>query len=211
MGAQMSNRLIVLNALMAALAVFLLVQLVRGFAHSRPLPSPPPPRQATPAAAPPVRSAPSGDALASYNVIPAKSLFSPTRGEGPAAAPSAVPLPPKPVLHGLVVDGARSVAYLEDPVTKRIFAYRVGDAVAGGQLERITEDRVVIRRADGQIDVLLSDPSKLPAGPAVPEPGAGPSPPGGRPVRPPPTPGARAPRVLPGEQTTPAPAPAAQQ
>jgi len=203
----MSKRLIVANALMAALAVFLLVQIVRSFAHSRPLPLPPPPRQATPTAAPALRGASPGDTLAGYNVIPAKSLFSPTRGEGPAAAPTAVPLPPKPVLHGLVVDDSRSIAYLEDPVTKRIFAYHVGDAVAGGQLERITEDRVVIRRADGQIDVLLSDPSKLPAGPAVPEPGVGPTPPGVRPVRPPPTPGARVPRVLPGEQAAPTPVP----
>ena len=204
----MSNRLIVVNALMAALAVFLLFQIARGLAHSRPLPPPPPPRQAAPAAVPVVRGPSPGDTLASYNIIPAKSLFSPTRGEGPAAAATAAPLPPKPVLHGLVVDESRSVAFLEDPVTKRILAYHVGDAIAGGQLERITADRVVIRRADGQIDVLLSDPSKLPAGPAVPEPGAGPAPPGPRPVRPPPTPGARVPRVLPGEQAAPTPTPA---
>jgi hypothetical protein len=194
----MSRPLIALNLILAGLAAFFVVQIVRDFTHA---PALPPPRAARPpvaaAPAPPVGAAP-GEALTAYNVIPAKSLFSPTRGEGPATAGSAVPLPPKPVLHGVIVDEPRSVAYLEDPASKRILAYRVGDSVAGGRLEQITEDRVVIRRSDGQIDVLLSDPAKLPPAPA---PGAGPNPnqPAARP-RPAPVPPVRAPRVLPSEQ-----------
>ena len=45
-------------------------------------------------------------------------------------------------------------------------SYRVGDAVAGGQLKTIGSDRVAIDRRDGQINVMLKDPTK-PAPPAA--------------------------------------------
>jgi hypothetical protein len=115
-------------------------------------------------------------------VIAAKHLFNPSRAEGgPAPAAPAVPLPPKPLLLGLVLDGPQSRAYLEDPTTKRVFGYQIGDAVAGGRLEKITGDKVVITRPDGPMEVLLRDPAKprpvAPAAQAPPSPGF---PPGGR-------------------------------
>ena len=90
---------------------------------------------------------------------------------------------PKPVLHGVVMDGPKSRAYLEDPLLKRTFGYAVGDTVGGGRVESIAADRVVIGRGEGLLEVLLHDPSKPrpaptaagPAGPgvpAVPAPGA---------------------------------------
>jgi hypothetical protein len=113
----------------------------------------------------------------------------------------AVTLPPKPVLHGVIVDEARSIAFLEDASTRRILGYRVGDTVAGGQLERIIGDRVVIRRADGEVDVLLSDPAKHPAGTQGPAVATGPTPPARRPPGPASAqPRVRAPRVLPDQQ-----------
>jgi hypothetical protein len=203
----MSKRLMVVNVIIAGLAVFFVAQIVRDLTRQPSLPPLRAPRPAsTAAAAPPVGVAPA-EALTSYNVIPAKSLFSPSRGEDSAAAAPAVPLPPKPVLLGVVVDEPGSLAYLEDPVSKRIFAYRVGDTVAGGRLEQIAVDRVVILRSDGKLDVLLADPAKLPV--VAPQPGGGPTPPAVRPVRPAgpagSPPAARAPRVLPDEPPPEAP------
>jgi hypothetical protein len=60
----------------------------------------------------------------------------------------------------VVVLGARSRAYLEDPTEKRVFGYAVGDFIAGGRLERIFDDRVVIRMPEGLLEVLLHDPAK---------------------------------------------------
>jgi len=155
--------MLMVNAAIAALAVFLGVWLVRDLGRSRPIPAPGAPRPAQ------VKAAPDGDAkspaaderLATYNTIPAKYLFNPQRSEGaPAAAAVVAPLPPKPLLHGVIVDGAYSVAYLEDPGTKRVLVYRVGDAVAGGTLAKIEQDRIEIKRSDGQMNVLLRDPGK---------------------------------------------------
>ena len=103
-----------------------------------------------------------GEKLDTYNVIVAKHLFNPARSESGAgtAAAAGAPPPVKPALHGVVVDGDASLAYLEDPTTNRVLMYRIGDSIAGGQLVNITGDRVQIRRVDGSIDVLLNDPSK---------------------------------------------------
>ena len=171
---------------LAGVAVFLTVSLVRDLTHSRSLPPPPAPRRA-PAGLPAQEAGESpfaGERLGSYNVIAAKHLFNPSRAEGgPAPAAQAVPLPPKPILLGLVVDGPQSRAYLEDPTTKRVFGYQIGDAVAGGRLEQIAGDKVVITRSDGPMEVLLRDPSKpkpvAPAAQVPPSPGS-PASPGGR-------------------------------
>ncbi len=172
----MPKSLLALNVLLVGLAVFFAAVLVRDLGTSRKLPPPPAPRR-PPAAAATSEQAPNPGAaenLSGYNVIVAKYLFNAQRSEGPppAAAGPAVPLPPKPQLLGVVVDGPQSRAYLEDPSTKRVFGYQLGDTVAGGRLEQIAEDRVVIARADGRMDVLLRDPSRP------------------RPVAPPATPGA---------------------
>jgi len=142
--------------------VFLAIWLVRDLAATRPLPTSAARRAASvagPEDTAPENAAP--DRLTAYNVIVAKYLFSPSRTEGaPEVAKPVVPLPPKPILLGVVVDGPASRAYLEDPSTKRVFGYQVGDSVAGGKLEKITDDKIQISRSDGVIDVMLRDPSK---------------------------------------------------
>jgi len=159
----LSKKILALNVILAGLAVFLAVWLVRDLAATRPLPPPPAPRKPAGAAGPetPAQENAAPDRLTAYNVIVAKYLFSPSRTEGaPEVAKPAVPLPPKPILLGVVVDGPASRAYLEDPSTKRVFGYQVGDNVAGGKLEKITDDRIQISRADGVMDVMLRDPAK---------------------------------------------------
>ncbi len=66
----------------------------------------------------------------------------------------------KPVLHGVVVDGDRSRAYLEEPPARQVYGYAIGDRVAGGRLESIGRDRVVIVRPEGPLEVLLQDAAK---------------------------------------------------
>jgi hypothetical protein len=79
---------------------------------------------------------------------------------------------PKPNLYGVVLRDENSIAYLEDPTTRRVAGYRVGDSVAGGTVQRISADRVVLARPDGPLDVRLHDPSKpKPAAPAETQPG----------------------------------------
>jgi hypothetical protein len=166
-----SKKLLAFNLAMAAVAVVLGAWLVRDLTASRPLPPPPPPRKAAAAPAPaeePATQSAAEDRLTAYNVIVAKYLFNPSRAEGGAeVVKPAVPLPPKPLLLGVVVDGKASRAYLEDPATKRVFGYQVGDSVAGGKLEKITDDRIQISRSDGQMEVMLRDPTK-PKPPAPP-------------------------------------------
>src|SRR5256886_2728887 len=144
--------------------------------------------------------APAGDsrlAPQAYNVIAARNLFSPTRSEtsGPAVAGNAPALIAKPSLHGVVLREGSPIAYLEDPMTKRIAGYRIGDPIAGGTVQTISADAVVIARPDGMVDVRLRDPSKPRPQPtaAPPQPGA----PGQQPV-----PGAIAPPPVPGQQPT---------
>ena len=160
---------------LVGVSLFFAALLTRQLTASRPLPAPPAPRATQAVPGQETNSAASDDNLAAYNVIVTKHLFNPSRSEGtpPATTTVAAALPPKPVLHGLVVDGTSSVAFLEDPGSKRTLAYRVGDNVAGGQLVQIGSDRVMIRRTDGQIDVLLNDPTKVKAVPeATQQPGA---------------------------------------
>jgi hypothetical protein len=82
------------------------------------------------------------------------------------------------------------VAYLEDPITKRVAGYRIGDSVAGGKLTQIAADFVVLNRPDGDVNVRLRDPFKPRSAPAA-VPGQG-----GTPV--PAVPGAPPRAVVPG-------------
>lgn len=195
----MSKKILALNVVLAGVAVFLAIWLVRDLAATRPLPSPVTRKPAVVAGT--EDTAPENaaqDRLTAYNVIVAKYLFSPSRTEGaPEVAKPVVPLPPKPILLGVVVDGPASRAYLEDPSTKRVFGYQVGDSVAGGKLEKIADDRIQISRSDGVLDVMLRDPTKPrppapvqaapPGAPGAPPPARVDSPPAppGAPVRPP--------------------------
>ena len=205
----MSRRVLILNVVLGIVCVALAAGVIRTLAMRRP---PPPPAASRVVSTPPpaatLRSADPG--LASYSVIAARNLFNPSRSE------TAVALAPvnKPILHGVVIDGPKSRAYLEDPADKRVAGYSVGDTIGGGRIRRITDDKVVIARPEGLLEVLLQDPSKPrpapgggPAGPAAavtgpqaptgpqPPPGVqgptfqGPTSPQGPVIGPPPTPG----------------------
>jgi hypothetical protein len=199
---RVSKQVLAVNAILAGLAVFCAVSLVRDLTHSRSLPAPPAPRRAA-ALKPgddPAASAIRGETLGAYNVIVAKHLFNPSRSEGgPVASAPAAPAAPKPMLMGVVVDGGQSRAYLEDPASKRVLSYQVGDTVSGGRIEQITSEKVLIVRPEGPVEVMLRDPLKpkpAAAPSAVNAPNAGAGPRADSPVAPPrgPVPPLRAPR-----------------
>ena len=158
----MPRRLLAINVVLACVAILCVALIVKQLATARP-----------PAAArgrAPVGSsanpAPAGDsklAPQAYNVIATRNLFSPTRSEtaGPGIAGGVAQAPiVKPNLHGVVLREGSPIAYLEDPLTKRIAGYRIGDPIAGGTVQTISADAVVISRPDGMVDVRLRDPSK---------------------------------------------------
>ena len=169
----MPSRLLVLNVLLGALGLGAAAFIAREVATPpKPVPlrtraaseaSPPPPAAEKPAPAPP----------GAYSVVASRNLFSPTRNEAPVATgPSgrqAAAALPKPTLHGIVLREGTPVAYLEDPTTKRTAGYRLGDSVAGGTVNAINADHVVLNRPDGTVDVRLRDPAK--PRPALPPPG----------------------------------------
>jgi hypothetical protein len=172
----------------AALGLVFLVLLVHELVVSRPLPPPPAQRasQQTPTATGirgPGRN--SGADLNAWSMVSARSLFSPARSETSAAATAKVA--GRPVLHGVVLDGPRSRAYIEDSLVKGVFGYTVGDTVGQGQITTISADRVMITGPEGTFEVLLNDPAKpkptpgvTPAAPAQPRPPAAPVTPGVR-------------------------------
>lgn len=153
----MPRRLLVLNVVLGIVSLAFVLGIVRTLLVKHPLPR----AVASRPAAPPQLSAaasPADPGPEAYAVIAAQNLFSPGRSETAGAA-AAVPVV-KPILHGVVIDGARSRAFLEDPVVKRVSGYSVGDPVSGGRLQTIADDRVVIARPEGMVEVLLQDPSK---------------------------------------------------
>jgi hypothetical protein len=180
-----SRRFLALNVLLGFLGVLCAAGLIRELLTPLPLPPAPTPRAAALAAVSgpaPTLAAPAGG----YGVVASRNLFSPSRSEAPAGP--VVAAGPKPLLHGVVMDGATSRAYLEDPTVKRTFGYAVGDTVGGGRVQSISQDRVVIARPDGLVEVLLQDPAKpklaVPAAAAAtPTPPAAPAAPGVPPSR----------------------------
>jgi len=136
-----------------------------------------PAQRAQPAAsvaAPSAAAAPAPRAPTDYAPIASRNLFSPTRSEAPVTPPAPPPpvvVLPKPNLLGVVLREGTPVAYLEDPTTKRVASYRVGDSVAGGTVKAIESDSVMLSRPDGQVVVRLHDPTR-------PRVAASPTPPG---------------------------------
>jgi len=155
----MSRRLLALNIGLAIVSLALAGGMVRTVIARRALPAPGAPRTATVPA--PLTQNVDPDS-SGYAVIAARNLFNPNRSE------TAVAMAPvtKPVLHGVVMDGAKSRAFLEDPAAKRIAGYSAGDMIGDGKIQRISDDRVVIGKPEGLLEVLLRDPSK-PKAPAV--------------------------------------------
>jgi len=150
----MPRRLIVLNVVLGLASVTFTVGIVRTLLVKRPIPPPPTVRTVAPApprpAAAPAPENPEGDAIIAQN------LFNPARSEKATVAVAVV----KPILHGIVIEGTKSRAFLEDPAVKRVGGYSVGDTVSGGTLQKIADDRVVIARPEGLVEVMLQDPSK---------------------------------------------------
>jgi hypothetical protein len=191
------RRLLLLNILLGVVGAVLAAALIREVSAARPLPPAPALRASQPSPSPPAPAARPAP-ITAYGVIATKNLFSPTRSEVTVAVPPAAG--PKPVLHGVKIDGEKSRAYLEDPVAKRVFGYAVGDPIGGGHLQAISPDRVAISRPEGTVEVLLQDPSKPkpPPAPTAGSPGATPVPvTAPAPGTPPSTPGAPAALVPP--------------
>jgi hypothetical protein len=151
----MPRRLIVLNVVLGLASLAFTVGIVRALLVKRPIPPPPTVRTVAPAplspAAAPAPENPEGDAI-----ITAQNLFNPARSEKATVAVAVV----KPILNGIVIEGTKSRAFLEDPTMKRVGGYSVGDTVSGGTLQKIADDRVVIARPEGLVEVMLRDPSK---------------------------------------------------
>jgi len=153
----MPKRLIVLNAVLLALAAGGTVYIVRQLTSPMPMPQAGRGRPAPPAPSPAEVPPPSPGGYAS---VAARNLFSPTRTESPPAPTVAASPAVKPNLFGVVLREGAPIAYLEDPNTKRVAGYRVGDSVAGGTVQTINSEGIVINRPDGNMDVRLRDPSK---------------------------------------------------
>ena len=182
----MSRRLLAINALLVVISLVSVGVIVKHLATSHTVSAPRSRPAAGATALGPTTEEPRPPAQA-YNVIASRNLFNPTRSESAVAATPGGPALNivKPNLHGVVLRDGSPIAYLEDPQTKRIAGYRIGDPIAGGTVQTISADAVVIARPDGMVDVRLRDPSKPRPQPAA----APPQPvPGQQPV-----PGAQAP------------------
>jgi hypothetical protein len=153
----MPQRLLVLNVVLGLVSLAFAVGIVRTLVVKHPLPSAGVPRpMAAPApAAVPATADPGPD---TYAMIAAQNLFNPARSETATAAAGVAVV--KPILHGVVIQAGTSRAFLEDPSAKRVGGYSVGDTIGGGKIQKIADDRVVIARPEGMVEVLLQDPSK---------------------------------------------------
>lgn len=183
----MSKRLLLVNLLLLVLSGFFAARLVWTVWRQPPPPQfSVPPSQVSPIRATIEDGAPGNrPPLETYRVVATRNLFSPNRSDsGVQAGMPASPL----FLYGVVIGGGVRVAYLENPVTKRLAEYRVGDPVAGGQLDQIEADHVVVRQGGVPLTVMLRDPRKPQAGnappaaaaaPPTPQPSGGSSPPPG--------------------------------
>src|SRR5213594_3772171 len=158
----MPRRLLAVNVVLAGVSLLCVGLIVKQLIGSRPAaPSRARPPASTPAAPPPAAESPRLPAQA-YSVIATRNLFSPTSSEMPGAGMAGGPAVNivKPSLHGVVLRDGAPIAYLEDPLTKRIAGYRIGDPIGGGTVQTISADAVVIARPEGTVDVRLRDPSK---------------------------------------------------
>jgi hypothetical protein len=152
----MPQRLLVLNVVLGLVSLAFAVGIVRTLVVKHPMPSAAAPRPMAAPAPPAVPSAPD-PGPDTYAVIAAQNLFNPARSETATATAVAVV---KPILHGVVIQSGTSRAYLEDPTAKRVSGYSLGDTIGGGKIQKIADDRVLIVRPEGMVEVLLQDPSK---------------------------------------------------
>jgi hypothetical protein len=177
----MPRRFALLNAALIVVALLSIGYMVNEMRAPAPTVARRPPPPTTPAA---TVAPPPAEPASSFSVVASRNLFSPTRTEAPVTATptTAGPPMPKPNLYGIILRDGAPVAYLEDPASKRVGGYRVGDAVAGGTVKRIGADHVVLNRPEGDVSVRLRDPSK--PRPVVPVAGPTPPPAAGAPTGP---------------------------
>jgi hypothetical protein len=155
----MPRKFVALNVVLAALSAVLIAYIVEQLVTPTPLPVGGRRAAATTVVPPAVETprAPAG----SYTVVAARNLFNPSRSESALGTTTVTAAPlVRPNLFGIVVRDGGSIAYLEDPVTKRVVGYRVGDKLIGGTVQTIKSDSVVIERPEGPLDVRLRDPGK---------------------------------------------------
>src|SRR5262245_30281825 len=156
-GASPSQRLFVLfNAALVVTSLFFAVGIVGTLRHVLPVPAP--------------RSLPSGPSSPARLDAPADGRETPVSTEiavgnlfDPQRLGRSAPQPTSSsslVLQGVVVDGATGRAFIEEPNTRRVAGFSVGDMVAGGAIQQIADDRVIIATPTGLMEILLRDPSR---------------------------------------------------
>ena len=157
----MPSRLLVVNVVLAGISLLCVGLIVKQLV-SAPATVASRPRSGAAAPAAPPAAEPQRLPAQAYSMIASRNLFSPTRTETPGTGLAGGPTINivQPSLHGVVLRDGAPIAYLEDPLTKRIAGYRIGDPIAGGTVQTISADAVVIARPDGVVDVRLRDPSK---------------------------------------------------
>jgi type II secretion system (T2SS) protein C len=163
-GRVVPRRLLALNLVMAGVSVFCCLRI----GHALFAPAPQPPSSTARALAVPgdhdqniVRTSRSSGY---YETIASRSLFNPDRAESaPAESAGRAPLTiPTLALYGVAISDDTRVAFVQDLATKRISSYKTGDPLAGGRVERIEPDQIVINRADGPIEIRLHRPKDSP-------------------------------------------------
>jgi hypothetical protein len=158
----MPRKLLIVNVFLLVIATGSAAFILRQLTAPLPMPTAsrrPPASASAPA---PAEETPRAVGAGAYAAVAARNLFSPTRTEAPASPTTTASASPalKPNLYGIVLREGAPIAYLEDPATKRVAGYRIGDNVAGGTVQTISADSVVINRPDGRVDVRLRDPSR---------------------------------------------------
>jgi hypothetical protein len=76
---------------------------------------------------------------------------------------ASVPDASRPRLQGIVLRETGGVAYIQNPKTNVVAGYRVGEAVEGNVLQKIEEDRVVLKGPDATVELRIAPlPRKRP-------------------------------------------------
>jgi hypothetical protein len=76
---------------------------------------------------------------------------------------AAVPDANRPRLQGIVLRETGGVAYIQNPRTNVVAGYRVGETVEGSILQKIEEDRVVLKGPDATVVLRIAPlPRKKP-------------------------------------------------
>ena len=152
----MLSRLLAVNWILVMVSLFLTAYIT--WVVERPFPAPTAPRTRESVAAA-LTDAPVTPAVVTSPVIAQRNLFSPTRTESPVSLANGATMLPNPSLYGVVLGATNnSVAYLQDPATKRVGGYHIGEPIAGGIIRAIDADRIVLERHGNRVEVRLRDP-----------------------------------------------------